>query len=235
MGRHLRPLRVHLTASRNLESGRLKSEPTWYRVVGALPPTTTLVRNRTGRNGFRPREIVYPEDKLRATFYKHHPWELARPRIVLENDGRDGERWDWSKGLRQRGRQVDGESVIQYQLHLLQNTKLTLTETYDLARKQFYKIRLEEDIQRRIAIEEALSTGAVFDKYYMDIVFEREGQVLQDWRIKAAQDLAIRKHRRNAAYSSTVAAEDAAAAGAAGQAEGAEGAVGEVKVAEGGI
>lgn len=115
MGRHLRPLRVHLTASRNLESGRLKSEPTWYRVVGALPPTTTLVRNRTRHrtpSGFRPRQIFYPEDILRATFYKHHPWELARPRVVLENDGRDGERWDWSKGLRQEGRQVDGERCV---------------------------------------------------------------------------------------------------------------------------
>lgn len=112
-------------------------------------------------------------------------------------------------------------SVIQYQLHLLRTTSLTKTEIYDLARKQFYQIRLEEDIQRRIATEEALSTGAVFDKHYMDIIFEREGKVLQDWRTKAAQDLAIRKHRRNAAYSSTAAAEDAAAT--AGALQGVEG------------
>lgn len=87
---------------------------------------------------------------------------------------------------------------------------------------------MQEDIQRRIATEEALATGAVFDKSYVDIMFEREGQVLQDWRIKAAQDLAIRKHRRNAAYSSTAAAEDAAAtATEAAPAEGGEGGVGE--------
>lgn len=72
---------------------------------------------------------------------------------------------------------------------------------------------MEQDILRRISTEEALSTGAIFDKYYMDIMFEREGKALQDWRVKAAQDLAIRKHKRNAAYSSTAAAEDAAAAG----------------------
>lgn len=124
--RHLRPLRVHLTASRLLESGRLRSEPPWYRVVGALPPTTTLVRPlpiphagtahsksaRRTSNTFRPQEIVYPEDSLRRTFYKDHPWELARPRVVLENDGRDAERWDWSTGLKQKGRQVDGEAYV---------------------------------------------------------------------------------------------------------------------------
>lgn len=39
--------------------------------------------------------------------------------------------------------------------------------------------------------------------------------MLREWRSKASQDLAIRKHRRNAAYASTAAAEDAAAAAAA--------------------
>lgn len=126
MGRHLRPLRVHLTASRYLESGRFKAEPAWYRVVGAIPPTTTLVRplpiqhspsalgpkNRKPSNLFRPQRIIYPEDELRRTFFKDHPWELARPKIVLENDGRDGEKWNWRQGLKQRGRQVDGERFV---------------------------------------------------------------------------------------------------------------------------
>ena len=42
--RHLRPLRVHQTASRMLETGRLQAEPPWYRIVGSVPPTTSLVR-----------------------------------------------------------------------------------------------------------------------------------------------------------------------------------------------
>lgn len=34
----------------------------------------------------RPRPIVYPEDKLRRQFYKDHPFELSRPKVLVEND-----------------------------------------------------------------------------------------------------------------------------------------------------
>jgi small subunit ribosomal protein S23 len=57
---------------------------------------------------FRPQPIEYEEDHLRKVFYKDHPWELARPRIVLENDGRDGQKCDWSK-IQQVGRPLNGE------------------------------------------------------------------------------------------------------------------------------
>jgi small subunit ribosomal protein S23 len=43
--------------------------------------------------------LGYKEDKLRWEYFNDHPWELARPRIVLENDGRDRENWDWSLPL----------------------------------------------------------------------------------------------------------------------------------------
>lgn len=120
--RRLRAVRVHQVASRQLEAGRLKDEPAWYRVVAAIPPTTSLVRTlpvqqkdhkpwkktHRPRGLFMPQKIVYPEDRLRAQFYKDHPWELARPRILVENDGADSKAWDWST-MRQRGKGLDGE------------------------------------------------------------------------------------------------------------------------------
>jgi small subunit ribosomal protein S23 len=48
---------------------------------------------------FQPVKVKYEEDKLRWEYFNDHPWELARPRIVLENDGRDSEKWDWSVEL----------------------------------------------------------------------------------------------------------------------------------------
>lgn len=33
----------------------------------------------------RPVPIVYPEDRLRRQFYKDHPFELARPQVLVEN------------------------------------------------------------------------------------------------------------------------------------------------------
>jgi hypothetical protein len=125
MGRHLRPLRVHQLASRMLETGRLQREPPWYRVVGAIPPTTTLVRTlpvqlqekrarksaRKPSRMFQPQRIVYPEDELRSTFFQDHPWELARPRILVENDGKDFTRYDWSS-IQQPGKQLNGERLV---------------------------------------------------------------------------------------------------------------------------
>lgn len=60
---------------------------------------------------FSPVNLTYEEDKLRWEYFNDHPWELARPRVVLENDGRDAQGWDWGVELdvalnrpRQRGR-----------------------------------------------------------------------------------------------------------------------------------
>ncbi|KAI8372207.1 mitochondrial ribosomal protein S25 [Blakeslea trispora] len=34
----------------------------------------------------RPRAIVYPEDRLRKQFYRDHPFELSRPKVLVENE-----------------------------------------------------------------------------------------------------------------------------------------------------
>lgn len=57
---------------------------------------------------FQPMEIRYEEDGLRKRFFSDHPWELARPRVVLESDGKDHLRYNWSK-LQQPGKKLDGE------------------------------------------------------------------------------------------------------------------------------
>lgn len=57
---------------------------------------------------FKPQYLEYEEDQLRKEFYRDHPWELARPRIVLEIDGKDGQGLDWSR-LRQKGKAISGE------------------------------------------------------------------------------------------------------------------------------
>ena len=86
----------------------------------SLPPPETRVEITTRRTRgprakksklFKPMEMRYEEDGLRQRFYKDHPWELARPRIVLENDGRDAERADWGTGIEQhqKGKKLDGE------------------------------------------------------------------------------------------------------------------------------
>lgn len=124
-GRQIRPAGVYqaVTAemSNQIIQGHRVAEPPWYKVMSAVPPSETLIRTIPPRhrlpnpratkpkNIFQPQSIAYPEDRLRSHFYKDHPWELARPRIVMELDGKDYQMCDWSKGLRQPGVPLSGE------------------------------------------------------------------------------------------------------------------------------
>jgi small subunit ribosomal protein S23 len=60
---------------------------------------------------YKPTQITYEEDGLRENFYSDHPWELARPRVILEQDGKDGQKCDWSK-IQQPSRELNGERLV---------------------------------------------------------------------------------------------------------------------------
>jgi len=124
-GRQIRPARVLQTVTQELNhtilGGKTIPTPPWYNIIQSVPPAETLVRNVTPRlqkgsrkqtkpkKLFRPQRITYVEDTLRSTFYRDHPWELARPRVILESDGKDYQYCDWSKGLRQPNIPLSGE------------------------------------------------------------------------------------------------------------------------------
>jgi small subunit ribosomal protein S23 len=128
MGRYnFKPSRVYQTATLALETqksggGSRPSIPPWYNAIGSTPPGEILTRipsiqheDRVQKRRIRkpskmfiPQPIIYEEDKLRKEFYSDHPWELARPRIILEQDGKDGQKCDWSK-IQQPGRQLNAE------------------------------------------------------------------------------------------------------------------------------
>nr|XP_023907970.1 37S ribosomal protein S25, mitochondrial-like [Quercus suber]POF16567.1 37s ribosomal protein s25, mitochondrial [Quercus suber] len=109
MGRiGLEAQRVRRYATQLLDVGRISSPPPWYGVMGVIPPSERLVRppmqrpQKPGKRAsklFKPLHLNYEEDLLRWEYFNDHPWELARPRVVLEDDGRDAEKWDWSLPL----------------------------------------------------------------------------------------------------------------------------------------
>ena len=128
MGRamQIRPARVLATVMQEVQAGVMpryrRTAPPWFDVVHRIPPSEKLARaipNRHivldepqmkgPRRTFIPQSIKFEEDDLRRTFYKHHPWELARPRIVAEQDGRDAESLQWGQGLQQPGMLLSGE------------------------------------------------------------------------------------------------------------------------------
>lgn len=114
--------RVHRAATQLLETSRMSVPPPWLDVMADVPPSQQLVRplqrSHPGRTRkpsrmFQPEVLSYQEDNLRKEFFKDHPWELARPRIILEGDGNDSKRWDWSK-IMQPGKKLDGERYVYF-------------------------------------------------------------------------------------------------------------------------
>ncbi|KAF3491881.1 mitochondrial 37S ribosomal protein RSM25 [Arthroderma uncinatum] len=151
---------------------------------------------------FQPVKMEFEEDLLRREFYRDHPWELARPRVVLETDGKDHRNQDWNK-MQQDRKRADGESVVQRQLHLLNTVPdITKEAAYDIARREFYKIRLQEDVERRIAQEEARATGAYFGLDMITVGMELENQEYDRWKTWAETEV-IMQQGRSAAFAGT--------------------------------
>ncbi|CAL3967507.1 hypothetical protein PZA11_003790 [Diplocarpon coronariae] len=212
-GLNLKPSRVYQTASQLLETESIIQPPPWFKSIGSIPPTEILTRTQPAQHRevnrrskirkpskmFMPQPIVYEEDKLRLEFFGDHPWELARPRVVLENDGKDSQRYDWSR-IQQPGKQLNGESVVQRQLWLVKNEGKTSAQAYDIARKEFYALRHEEEVERRVQREEALWTGAYFGKGALEVGAELEDKSYESWKAWASKEVEAMNTQRDAAY-----------------------------------
>ncbi|KAK4213027.1 mitochondrial ribosomal protein S25-domain-containing protein [Rhypophila decipiens] len=205
MGYNFQAARVARTARRLTETKITDftkyQAPVWLKAVEEIPPSEILVRPypiqhsasnpraRKPKNIFRPTRIVYPEDQLRRDFFKDHPWELARPRMVREKNGQDARLKDWSKGLRQPGMALSGECVVQRQLWLMENKNLSKQEAYDMARHEFYKLRQQDEIESRIAIEEARMVGGYFGKNRIQVGLEVEDMEFEHWKEWATKNI----------------------------------------------
>merc|ERR1712098_380397 len=99
-GLNLKPSRVYQTASQLLETGSISQAPPWFKTIGSIPPSEILTRTQPVQH----REVTR-KSKTRK------PSKMFRPQpIVYEEDK-----------LQQPGRQLNGESVIQRQLWLINN------------------------------------------------------------------------------------------------------------------
>lgn len=92
-----------------------------------------------------------------------------------------------------------GTSVVQRQLWLLNNVPdMNKSAAYDIARREFYRLRLQEDIQRRVAAEEAAAYGAEFGPSYMDIGMKMENEQYDKWVTWARQTSLVQDQRKSA-------------------------------------
>lgn len=73
-------------------------------------------------------------------------------------------------------------------------------KAYDQARKEFYELRHQEEVEQRVAREEALSTGAVFGKSALEVGMELESKTFEEWKVWAQQQVTLQEQARSAAY-----------------------------------
>ncbi|EEB09195.2 ribosomal protein subunit Rsm25 [Schizosaccharomyces japonicus yFS275] len=186
-------------------------EPVWYQAVVQTPPTfqfqkrivpgyekavakwqATGHKSQCGSNGkvranmFKLRKLRWPEDALRKRFYQEHPWELARPRILSENDGQDFVYCDWSR-MDQPRKGLDGESVVQRTLWLMEHKTMTQEDAYNKALQEFYNLRANEEIEQRVALDQAQALGALLTKDDLELGFELDQAAANDWKQKATE------------------------------------------------
>lgn len=79
---------------------------------------------------------------------------------------------------------------------------------YDTARKEFYKLRQQEQIERRIAVEEARMYGAYFGKTNLQVGMDLEDAQYERWKKWAAGEIATLESERVSAYANVVDAAD---------------------------
>ena len=112
--------------------------------------------------------------------------------------------------LRKNGQLINTPySVVQRQLWLIHNKKMRPSAAYDQARHEFYEHRYKEALARRIAVEEALATGAYFGKNALQIGMELEDKAWEDWRAWAMKEAETSQQLRAAQYGPMEADDDA--------------------------
>lgn len=75
---------------------------------------------------------------------------------------------------------------------------MSRAQVYDQARKEFYELRLREEVRRQVAKEEATATGAYFGKSALEIGMELEDKEYERWKAWAEKQAVLIEQRRAA-------------------------------------
>ena len=144
-----------------------------------------------GKHLYRLPKLHNEEDRIRHLFYTNHPWELARPRNMVENNNPTPSTLDWSSIVQSR-MQLSGESVVQRTLWLAKQPEYKQANgsdwfhAYEQARLEFYRLRMRQQAEAQIAQEEALMHGAVFGPSVWDSYVAREQNVVDKFTQEAS-------------------------------------------------
>ncbi|OBA25570.1 hypothetical protein HANVADRAFT_26831 [Hanseniaspora valbyensis NRRL Y-1626] len=132
--------------------------------------------------------LQFVEDKIKMKFYDQHPWELTNPKILIEQQNNIlNLDLEWSK-VNPTGKQLDGDSVAQRTIYIMNNENMNLFDAYNKALLEFYERRIEEEFEMSVAIEESEMFGMLYNDYnngVVDTQYLKEQKDLMKWKEEA--------------------------------------------------
>ncbi len=133
-------------------------KPLYYDALHSNPPLAFPQSSQ------KPPKISFPEDRLRARFYRDHPLELDTPLQV-------------TNPTTATASTVDAEWAIQRQLQLMSGTEpLSVEEAYTRACDELKRKRVEGEIGRRLA---GRTAGVTAGNELLEEILLEERRVLE--------------------------------------------------------
>ena len=90
----------------------------------------------------------------------------------------------------------------------MHNESLPTHQAYDKARKELYRVRHQLEIERRVAREEALATGAFFGPGPNEIGMRLEDKQFEEWKKWALAETERMNQLRTSAYTGSEVSEE---------------------------
>lgn len=66
---------------------------------------------------------------------------------------------------------------------------MSKTKAYDVARREFYRLRQLEEVEKRVALEEARYVGAYFGKNRLEVGMQLEDLEFEKWKAWATKQV----------------------------------------------
>lgn len=124
-----------------------RPKPLWYDTIQSNPPLS--FKNHPAKSAasrIKPPKLVYPEDRLRARFYRDHPFELDSP---LSLTAEQSTSFDLEAAV------ISPEWAIQRQLQLMEGG-MKERAAYHKACEEFEQRKAEIEVAERLARQEQL-------------------------------------------------------------------------------
>lgn len=178
----------------------------------------TRVKASKGKNSssiskiMRPQHLTFIEDELRSLFYKQHPWELADPKNLVENEHTiEAGKYNWDN-IRQFTKKLDGESVVQRSIHLIESQGKSILDAYEQSKFEYYQLKIQDEIDMNVSREQGEMFGAVYPQTHNERGILAEDEVIAKWKSDSEQLTEVLKAKMSDSGAATVDSADPAAA-----------------------